>query len=88
MKSLFAWLARAMGDGESPSCSRFLAVVCIPALLLVPLVVWTILSLVKGQMLDMPGSVTGFVLAATAPMLVFLNRQKNEETKQAQGGGA
>ena len=82
MNALFEWLGRAMGDGDSPSSSRLIAVPCAMALILVPVFVWAVLSLRVGQILDFPGTVTGFVAATLTPLLGFLHIQKREETKQ------
>lgn len=82
MRAFMSWISRALGDGENPSSSRLLAITCVPALLLVPLVVWTVLSIQRGQMLEFPGTVTGFVAAGTTPLLGYLHLNKREETKQ------
>ena len=78
---LWSWLGRALGDGENPSSSRLLALVCVPALVLVPLIVWAVLSLVAHSLLEIPGGVTAFVGATVSPMLAFVHLQKREETK-------
>ena len=76
-----AFLKAALGDGENPSASRLIAVPCAMALVLLPLFTWAVLSWRAGAMLEIPGSVTGFVSACLIPILGFLNIQKREETK-------
>lgn len=81
MKALITWLGAAMGDGENPSSMRLIAVLCVPALLLVPLFVWAGLSIRARALLEFPATVTGFIGAALTPTLTFLHLNKREETK-------
>jgi len=71
-----------MGDGENPSSARLLAVAVVPASVLVPLGVWAALSLHARALLEVPGSVTGFVSAANAPLLALLHFNKRIEAQQ------
>jgi hypothetical protein len=79
MNTFFTFLGRAMGDGENPSSARLLAVAVVPAAILVPLAAWAALSLHAHALLEMPGSVTGFVSAANAPLLALLHFNKRIE---------
>jgi hypothetical protein len=83
MKSALQWLGRAMGDGENPSSSRLVAVPALLAIYLVPLAVWTVLSLRTHAMLDVPTSVLGLIGSVSGPLLAFLhwNKRVEEGTK-------
>jgi hypothetical protein len=82
MNTLCSFLGRAMGDGENPSSARLLAVAVVPAAILVPLLVWAALSVHTRALLEFPGSVTGFVSAANAPLLALLHFNKRIEAMQ------
>ena len=90
MRSLFAvlcgWLGRALGDGESPSASRLIAVPCVMIVVLVPVLVWAWISLREGHLQEFPGSMIGFIGTLLTPLLTFLHWQKKEETKQSPAG--
>ena len=78
---LFAWLGSAMGDGESPSASRLIAVPSLLAVNVLPTLVWVWLSFSKGQLVEVPGTVIGYIASANTALLVFVNRQKAQENK-------
>ncbi len=84
MKTLFTFLGRAMGDGENPSSARLIAVAVVPLSILLPMIVWAALSIHARQMLEFPGSVTGFVSAANAPLIALLHFNKRVEAAQAE----
>ena len=81
MTAFFNWLARAMGDGENPSTTRLIVVATVPAVVLVPLCVWAVLSLRAHALLELPGTVTGFAAACLTTLLGALHLNKKEETK-------
>ena len=81
MNSFFNWLARAMGDGENPSATRLIVVSTVPALVLLVVGVWAALSLHAHALLEIPGSVTGFVAACLTTLLGVLHLNKQVESK-------
>jgi hypothetical protein len=82
MNTLFSFLGRAMGDGENPSSARLIAVAVVPLSILVPLLVWAVLSVHARTLLEVPGSVTGWVSAANAPLIALLHFNKRIEARQ------
>ena len=80
---LLQWIAQALGDGESPSSARLIAVPTLLAVYLVPLFLWAFLSLKGGVLVDFPATVIGFIGTVSGPLLVFIHWNKREETKVA-----
>ena len=83
MGILFTWLGKAMGDGENPSAMRLIAVTSVPLLAVVPMVVWAVLSLSQGKLLEFPSSVTAYspLMATTILAALHLNKRVEEEKK-------
>ena len=77
--SVFAFLGKALGDGESPSASRLIAVPALLAINILPTLVWTGLSIYNVSLQEVPGSVVGYIGAINTALLIFLNRQKAQE---------
>jgi len=76
---LCAWLGAAMGDGESPSASRLIAVPSLLAVNIIPTLVWAGLSIADHKLVEIPGSLIGYIAAIDTALLVFVNRQKAQE---------
>lgn len=81
--SFFEWAYKTLSDGENPSTSRLIAVVCVPAIILIPLMVWGVLSLYSLQLHEFPASVTGYTMSAATLVLGALHLNKREEIKEA-----
>jgi hypothetical protein len=81
LKSLCAWLARAMGDGDSPSTSRLIVVSTVPVTILLPLFVWAALSVRASALVEFPPSITGFITAAVTLILGAFHLNKREESR-------
>ena len=82
MKQLFTWLAQALGDGESPSSSRLIAVPSLLAVYLVPLSVWTFVSLHDGRLSEVPATVLGLIGTVSGPLLAFVHWNKRVEEEK------
>lgn len=80
----YSWIGAALGDGENPSSGRLIGVPTLLAVYLVPLAVWTVLSIKDGKMNEIPGSLLGFIGTVSGPLLAFLHANKREEMKPAQ----
>lgn len=71
-----------MGDGESPSSSRLIAVLALLSIYLVPVAVWAIQSFRSDHLAEVPGSVLGFIGTVSGPLLAFVHANKRlEEAK-------
>ncbi len=73
-----------LSDGEYPSLSRWLAFICVPIVVLVPMLVWVIASIhsmSEGKMAEVPGSLIGFMSAAGTLVAGNYYLAKREETK-------
>lgn len=68
-----------MGDGENPSASRLIAVPSLLVVNVLPTLLWVGLSLYEGKLLEIPGSVIGYIGAINAPLLGFVVAQKRQE---------
>ena len=78
----WGFLKEATSDGEFTSTSRLISLICVPLLTLIPIIVWGILSIHSGQLLDFPASLTGFMASINTLILGAQNLNKREETKQ------
>jgi hypothetical protein len=79
LEKFVSWLSQALGDGESPSASRLIAV---PSLIIAnafPFLTWTCLCFIEGKMIEFPGSVIGAISAINTALLIFVNAQKRLE---------
>lgn len=80
MKFLPDFIVDAMKDGEGqPSSSRVMAMSTLAVVVLLPGLLWFLLSAVKGQLLEIPGSVTGFASASSAIALAMFAANKRAE---------
>ncbi len=75
------YLKDACSDGQNASASRIVSMVCVPLTILIPLFLWTGISLSEGKMVDFPGSIIGFMAASNTLVLGAQNLNKREETK-------
>jgi len=78
------YLKDACSDGHNASVSRIISLICVPATILIPLFLWTGISLFEGKLLDFPTSIIGFMAAANTLVLGAQNLNKREETKLSQ----
>jgi hypothetical protein len=79
IEKLFAWFGAAMGDGESPSASRLIAVPSLLAVNVLPTLVWVGLSIFDHRLLEVPGTVIGYIGAINTALLGFVIAQKRQE---------
>lgn len=77
----FAFFGRALGDGESPSASRIMAMLTVVCTIVLPMGLWAALSLHARALLELPGSLIGFMSAASALNLALFHLNKREEGK-------
>lgn len=82
IQSLSSWLKSALSDGTDPSTSRLLVMMCIPFIVIAPIMTWIVMSIVSKKMLDFPASVTGYVMSMSTLLLGLLHLNKREETKE------
>jgi hypothetical protein len=65
MQLIPAWLLSSISDGEgNTSVGRLIALSISMVCVILPMIVWAFLSLLGGHMLDIPGSLTGFMGAS------------------------
>lgn len=69
-------------DGKKQSSTRLLVIVCVPALVIVPLAIWAAVSISKGSLQDIPLTITGYLGAANGIILGYAAHNKRQETKQ------
>lgn len=65
------------------SHTRLLVVLCVPAIVLVPLFAWLAVSLMHGTLAELPLTITGYIGAANTIILGYAVHNKREETKAA-----
>lgn len=63
------------------SHTRLLVVVCVPALVLVPLAVWAGVSLHARALVEIPLTITGYLGAANGILLGYAAHNKQQESK-------
>lgn len=68
-------------DGKKKSSTRLLVVLCVPALILVPLAVWAITSLHGQTLNEIPLTITGYIGAANGIILGYAAHAKTQEKK-------
>jgi hypothetical protein len=66
-----------------PSHTRMLVILCVPALVLIPLVIWAILSISKGALLDVPATVPLYIGTANGIILSYAGLKSHQETQLA-----
>ena len=64
MQIIPTWLLSSISDGEHTSVGRLIALSISMVCVILPMLVWAFLSLLGGHMLDIPGSLTGFMGAS------------------------
>jgi len=74
------WLASALSDGEGhTSVGRLIALVVVMTCIVMPALIWFELSAFSGHLLEMPGSITGFMAAAGTLAVTLYGITKNAE---------
>lgn len=66
-------------DGKKKSHTRLLVMLCVPALVLVPLILWAIVSCVRGALQEIPLTITGYLGAANTIILGYAVHNKRQE---------
>jgi hypothetical protein len=67
--------------GGKHSLTRLLVAVCVPFLVITPLVVWALVCLHKHEVADLPNSVTGYIMGANGIILGYAAHNRRVETK-------
>ncbi len=79
---MIAFFKGMLSDGTSPSLSRWLAFICVPTVVLVPLLLWVRVTWsMKEKLAEVPGSLIGFMSAAGTLVAGNYYLAKREETK-------
>lgn len=68
-----------LSDGKKKSHTRLLVVLCVPALVLVPLILWAAVSYSRGQLQEIPLTITGYLGAANGIILGYAMHNKRQE---------
>lgn len=68
-----------MGDGTDPSASRLIAVPSLLAVNILPTLVWAYLSFNSGCLVEVPGTVIGYIGAINGALLGYLAAHKKME---------
>ena len=82
MKLIPAWLLSALSDGATPpavSMSRVIAFLTVLVCVVLPALMWFWLSGLKGELLDIPGGLIGFMTAASAISMAMFAANKRSE---------
>lgn len=77
-----------LSDGNKRSHTRLLVMLCVPVIVLLPIVVWAIVSLHTKSLVEIPLTITGYIGAANGIILGYAAHNKREETKTTKPGGA
>ena len=83
MKLIPDWLLSALSDGDPvnphTSMSRLIAFLTVVVCIVLPGLTWCLLSLIAVKLLDFPGSLTGFMAAASSLALAMFAFNKRSE---------
>lgn len=80
MKLIPDWILDSMKDGEGHySSSRIMALGTLATVVLLPGLLWFLLSAIQGKLLEIPGSITGFSSASSAIALAMFAANKRAE---------
>jgi hypothetical protein len=68
-------------DGKKRSHTRLLVLLCVPVLVLLPLLVWALISVTAHELREIPLTITGYLGAANGIILGYAAHNKRCEAK-------